>query len=327
VAQHAVRQGLPLEQDRRRRATTRPAGLGGHIIQVDAGAVGHFAGTGVTGDFNTTIGHNSGFGVQGTLNTAYGDTAGRSVTGDYNIAVGYQAGFAITASRTIAIGAGAAGQRNGAVALGDQAVATKPQAVAIGASSVANVANTVSVGAARRPRRIMNVDNAVDPYDAVNLRQVKALIAATASPPQVSARLPLILGATAQRTLHTSRNPTGSARRTARAGSDPAHDAGAPATGNPTGDRPNGTAKRAGAGFASSEIVGWANIDHNGTPSEARNIANTARRGAGEYEIAFQQPLQHCTYHATLADFGFVSVKPDRSPKASRFRPAITTAC
>jgi autotransporter adhesin len=62
--------------------------------------------------------------------------------------------------------------------LGYRARALQANSVAIGAGSIANVANTVSVGRAGATRRITNVAGAVNATDAVNLAQVKALIAA-----------------------------------------------------------------------------------------------------------------------------------------------------
>jgi autotransporter adhesin len=63
------------------------------------------------------------------------------------------------------------------LALGHSAVASMHQAVAIGNGSIADVQNTISVGRTGHERRIVNVAPANHPTDAVNLAQVKALIA------------------------------------------------------------------------------------------------------------------------------------------------------
>lgn len=80
--------------------------------------------------------------------------------------------------QSTAIGATSDAAAAGASAFGFGARALTTRSVAIGAGSVANIANTVSVGKAGAERRIVNVAKAVNATDAVNLAQVKALIAA-----------------------------------------------------------------------------------------------------------------------------------------------------
>ncbi|WP_343048331.1 ESPR-type extended signal peptide-containing protein, partial [Paraburkholderia fynbosensis] len=62
-----------------------------------------------------------------------------------------------------------------AVAIGGAASATAANSVALGANSEADRANTVSVGAAGSERQIINVANATNNTDAVNLSQLRAL--------------------------------------------------------------------------------------------------------------------------------------------------------
>jgi hypothetical protein len=58
-----------------------------------------------------------------------------------------------------------------------------------------------------------------------------------------------------------------------------------------------------------STIVGWANVNPDGAVSGSRNITGHARRSAGSYEIVFRKIASNrCTYNATLAGVGLVSV-------------------
>ncbi|AIP37019.1 coiled stalk of trimeric autotransporter adhesin family protein [Paraburkholderia xenovorans LB400] len=61
------------------------------------------------------------------------------------------------------------------VAIGGAASATAANSVALGANSVAGRANAVSVGAAGSERQIINVANATNSTDAVNLQQLQAM--------------------------------------------------------------------------------------------------------------------------------------------------------
>jgi autotransporter adhesin len=152
------------------------AGLAaGHTVTGNVNsAFGNSAGQAVTGNNNLAAGALSGTTVKGSYNVAYGDNAGRNVTGNNNVAIGRNSGRTIAVSNTTAIGTNAR--------------ATAQQAIAIGYQSIANVANTVSIGSAGGERRIMNVAAAVKNTDAVNLKQVKQLIAAaSASPAAVAA--------------------------------------------------------------------------------------------------------------------------------------------
>ncbi|MET0582870.1 MAG: YadA-like family protein, partial [Pseudoxanthomonas sp.] len=87
--------------------------------------------------------------------------------------------------QTIAHGAGASAFGPGALALADDSVAlghaaraNVAGAVAIGANAVADRANTLSVGAVGAERQIVNVAEASEDTDAVNLSQLHPLAAA-----------------------------------------------------------------------------------------------------------------------------------------------------
>lgn len=110
-----------------------------------------------------------------------------SVAGDDSgIAIGYQAEVdnadciaightaqANSGDGGIAIGADTLAF-SGSVAIGDAAEATGVNCVAIGPGSINTVDDTVSVGSSGAERRIVNVADAVDPHDAVNLGQAEA---------------------------------------------------------------------------------------------------------------------------------------------------------
>ncbi len=304
-------------------------------------ALGNSTGGNVTGNNNAAGGFVSGVNVNGTSNAAYGDSAGRDVTGDANIAIGQNSGRTISASNTIAvgtnalasgassmaIGAGSKASALGTLALGQNAVANKLQAVAIGSASIANVANTVSVGRAGHERRIMNVATAVNGTDAVNLAQVQALIAAPHVVLSVAApsRRPAPLIGTVAATNNSvtlaklpGQNQQPSANPAMPHGSSQPQLAGnaspAPGSAN-TGQATVGVEDA----LEPSTIVGWANVSHDGALSGARNIAGNAHHGIGDYEIAFKKAsLLRCTYHATPAGIGIVTVKP--GPLANSIR-------
>jgi autotransporter adhesin len=139
------------------------------------GAFGDHAGNNVTGDGNFAIGQISGSAVHGGYNVAFGYAAGQNVTGDNNVALGTNAGINVTATHTVSVGTNATARATGSVALGS--------------GSLATVANTISVGSIGNQRRVMNVANALVGTDAVNLRQVKALIAAAKTGPIAGADL------------------------------------------------------------------------------------------------------------------------------------------
>jgi autotransporter adhesin len=140
--------------------------------------LGLVSGYQVTGDLNSAWGNSAGQTVTGNRNTAGGVLAGRTVNGSFNVALGDTAGNNINASHTVAIGTEARASANNAVAIGHSAAATRLRAVALGSGSVASASDTVSVGSGSLKRRIVNVANAVNPNDAVNLAQLQAATAA-----------------------------------------------------------------------------------------------------------------------------------------------------
>jgi len=113
-------------------------------------------------NYGTAVGSNTKATVLGA--TALGTDA--SATADSTVAVGRFAGaIAVSAS-----------------AFGPYAYANHPRSVAIGSNSQSRGADTVSIGRPGAERRIVNVKAAVLATDAVNLAQVKSLIAAARSP-------------------------------------------------------------------------------------------------------------------------------------------------
>jgi autotransporter adhesin len=77
----------------------------------------------------------------------------------------------------VAIGSYAVVETAGSVAIGSGATVYGLNSVAIGMNAFAEQDNVVSVGSAGAERRVVNVDNAVDATDAVNKRQLDAVVA------------------------------------------------------------------------------------------------------------------------------------------------------
>jgi autotransporter adhesin len=139
-------------------------------------------------DFGTSVGFNTStafastaLGTDATASGASSTTVGRfsAASGASSAAVGFNSKATGTSSAAVGDSSRASGVSS--LALGRKAVASKNQSVAIGNNSLADVANTVSVGRKGAERRIVNVAAGVKPTDAVNLAQVKALIASAAS--------------------------------------------------------------------------------------------------------------------------------------------------
>jgi hypothetical protein len=280
-------------------------------------AEGPSAGNNVTGSYNLAEGSSAGNNVTGSYNLAEGPSAGKNVTGSANIAIGLNAGTAIAKSNTVAIGSNARAVASSAIAVGTKAVAKFSQSVAIGTNSVTSAVNVVSVGAPGHFRRIMNVANAAAANDAVNLGQVKALIKAASPQIAVAAIAPV---ASASRNAlaagnllsHSGRQVTSSATSSAaavrgRAGTRLASIS--PARTSTAAVQSAATAAASDEDLEPSTIVGWANVNPDGAVSGSRNIAGHARHSAGSYEIVFKRIASNrCTYNATLAGIGLVSV-------------------
>jgi hypothetical protein len=237
-----------------------------------------------------------------------GQNAGANVQGSANVAIGLNAGANISAANSVSIGSGAIGRELGAVAIGQGALATKARSVAIGSSSVTTVADTVSVGSASKQRRIVNVANAVAATDAVNLRQVQALIAAA---PVAPARPVALLAGP----VH---GISSSVRQQGKAGGARGPDS-RDANGGAVHDAaPGGAAAQDGDDdLEPSVVVGWANVSHDGTLSRARNVVGNVRHGVGEYEIVLKKhSLQSCTFNTTLSGAGFIAANPGPLPNS-----------
>lgn len=125
------------------------------------------------------IGHNSRVGSTGDDAIALGRGARSDGIGSISIGATASAGI----EKTVAIGFNARtllGSKNG-IALGVNASVSAENAVAIGLDSEANLANTVSFGNGFANRRLVNLNDALDPTDATTLRQVQALVATGSS--------------------------------------------------------------------------------------------------------------------------------------------------
>lgn len=77
-------------------------------------------------------------------------------------------------SGALALGAAASGNGTAATAIGHAAHSSAEGSVALGAGSAATRANTVAIGAAGNERQLVNVADASEDTDAINLRQLKA---------------------------------------------------------------------------------------------------------------------------------------------------------
>lgn len=123
--------------------------------------------------------------ASGRNSTAIGDRAGALADGATALGANAKAsgtnatalGMSATASapNAAAVGAGSLATRPNATALGTNATASAPNAVALGSGSIANEANTVSVGSPNNERRITNVAPGINPTDAANMSQLRAV--------------------------------------------------------------------------------------------------------------------------------------------------------
>lgn len=108
----------------------------------------------------------------GSNATAVG--AGSNATGEETTAVGQ--GAMATALRSTAYGRDARATGDGSVAIGSRSRASALNSVALGNTSEASRVNTVSFGNATLKRQLINVDDATEGTDAVNLRQMNAAL-------------------------------------------------------------------------------------------------------------------------------------------------------
>lgn len=137
--------------------------------------IGTRAGADSQGNGNIAQGFLSGTMSIGDSNIAIGNGAGASQIGNGNISLGDGAGGHTTSQNAISIGSNSSVETDGSIALGSGA-AVAPSAInsiALGQNSLATEANTVSVGSIGNERRITNVADPVNDFDAVNLRTLK----------------------------------------------------------------------------------------------------------------------------------------------------------
>ena len=162
-------------------------GEGSEVLGNQTTAIG--AGSTVTGGYGTAVGNSST--VTGVWGTALGTSStadgwataigGASNAAEAATAVGYHANA--TASGSVAVGEMSAATGVDSIAHGRGASASGNNAVAIGAGSVANEADTISVGRSDKDspqydfqRRITNVGEGINDYDAVNVKQMNRAV-------------------------------------------------------------------------------------------------------------------------------------------------------
>ncbi|PCF93588.1 hypothetical protein CPA45_21465, partial [Vreelandella nigrificans] len=177
-------------------------GAGQNVDGNQTTAIGHQAGARVTGDHNVAVGSHAGENLQGDFNIAIGHEANRNageverataVGGQTNaarnaVALGYGAeagdsGVALGANTTassmgVALGRNASAD-GGSIALGSSSVARSTDAEGTGylTGSAFTDGTVVSVGNSndvRTTRRIVNVADGAQDYDAVNVRQLQS---------------------------------------------------------------------------------------------------------------------------------------------------------
>jgi autotransporter adhesin len=145
-------------------------GQGAQATGLKSTASGHNAQA--TGKRSTATGTNAqatGFDSTATGVSARATGVESTATGQFSQAAG---------DGSTATGRAAQATATGSTAIGAQSRATATNSVALGRNSVADEANTVSVGSPGRRRRITNVADGVNAFDAVNVRQLNTVQAA-----------------------------------------------------------------------------------------------------------------------------------------------------
>ncbi|SET24662.1 ESPR-type extended signal peptide-containing protein [Stenotrophomonas indicatrix] len=179
-------------------ATARATNNGALAVGVAANASGN--NSTAIGLSSASSGGNTvaiGTGARGTSGSATAIGASTNVAGSGSTAVGYYAAIGSNSANAVAIGSsssvtanvnngmaiGAGSRVSGASssALGYQAQATGTNAVAIGAGSIADRGDTVSLGTAGAERQLVNVANATQSTDAVNLGQLHSATSSVAA--------------------------------------------------------------------------------------------------------------------------------------------------
>ena len=126
--------------------------------------------------------------------------SGSSAFGTGSLASGsnssaYGSGAVASAANATALGQGSRATGANSTALGQGAQATGANSVAIGAGSIASDPNTVSFGAPGAERRLTNVADGINQFDAVNLGQLEKAYSGVAMSFALSAvDLPLGVG-------------------------------------------------------------------------------------------------------------------------------------
>lgn len=136
-------------------------------------AMGNNNTTGVN-DFFSLSGNNAALGVGNTATGGFAAFIGSPRYSSAAVGAGNQA----TAGNSSALGVDNVASAINSTAIGYSSVASAEDSTAIGSNSVADRANTLSVGAVGAERQIVNVDDATEDTDAVNLSQLYPLATA-----------------------------------------------------------------------------------------------------------------------------------------------------
>jgi len=164
--------------------------IGPMAMAMGASSLAIGAGSGTFHDGSTAVG--SGAVAGSAYTTVIGAGASTNANADNAVSIGYmanaQANDALSigsnsltnAAKSIALGSDAYVMTAGtnSMALGAGSIASAANSVALGADSTADRANTISVGASGTERQIVNVAAGTTDTDAVNVKQMKAAIAA-----------------------------------------------------------------------------------------------------------------------------------------------------
>jgi trimeric autotransporter adhesin len=267
----------------------------------------------------------------GLLNDGSGNNLA-GATGEAAIAAGYHARAAADgatavgqnaralALRSTAVGFASVALSNNSLALGRGAQARAVRSVAIGNGAIAREADTVSVGVPGSEKRIVNVADAVNATDAVNLGQVQAMLAAQSSIASAGTTSLRTTSAAVASTPSTATARSGSGSRPAPSAAALREDARSNLNNPAANDRARGAAAAPDAEeLEPSSIVGWANLRRDGSVSRWRNVTGSVRYEAGEYEIAFSKSsLEDCTFNVNRSGHGSVSVEPGSLPNSIR---------
>jgi len=113
--------------------------------------------------------------------TAIGQGSNIAAASTGSVAIGNASTITASATNAVALGTQSRVTAANASALGDQAQATASNAVAIGSASLADRIDSVSFGTVGAERQLVNVADATEATDAVNLGQLRAAASSAAA--------------------------------------------------------------------------------------------------------------------------------------------------